>query len=722
MRAAPHAGSRSSRRRQPHALPGLLAAGVAVTIVGCAGTPPARPDTISSLPPMAAPTVTAVPARPFDDAAYWAYADRLQRRLDGMWDERLSRYRTTGGGCESMINAVILLTHSVAAEHGHDGPARNDRRARLIARALVSAPAFLVRRPSHPRTGSHPHGPGWTNSMSSGNGNQHEVFDAEIVDGLVHAWQARRALRLPASTSRLIAQRIHATAESSFWRWPARTLNQINWYALMYAADASVTDRPDALATPFRRQLDRFVAGVSRGSEGGPGNLGPGLRFHYLPDRPLNHPMNVDSTEYANIVLSFTRFYGQARRAGMPRPAPAQQALLRQWVKRAMAGYWTHSGYLNWDSGLGFERWHQAKKLGLAQQALIGIAQSPELQPSSAWGHWAKWTLDRGLAWYARQPTRPGGLPEPVFFHLSKVPQTVSSARLAAARVQANAARAVDAGLGRMRAAEPPPVYAYDPDTGRLAVTTPSYNTAIMPVNQHAFPYGGIELARLFDGEQRVAANIGGRGDAAFGVQLRDTAGRVALASQLGRDDVDPRVTPLRLTRAPSGVGARSSSRGDRAYAGTFNDLRATGSAASAAARITSAHRFTPHTIETRWTITRAGGAGPLSADVTFPSWGWRAQVFARLRNGSRRRVTARPLALRSVASFEVAGGGSGYAIVPLTWPAGAVARTVRPAAQSSAPAPGPSLSIGLVRGSRFHRVGFAVRMIPGLSRTDPRG
>ena len=36
--------------------------------------------------------------------------------------------------------------------------------------------------------------------------------------------------------------------------------------------------------------------------------------------------MNVDSAEYANIVLTFTRFYDQARRAGhagaaAPRPA-----------------------------------------------------------------------------------------------------------------------------------------------------------------------------------------------------------------------------------------------------------------------------------------------------------------------------------------------------------------------------------------------------------------
>jgi hypothetical protein len=56
--------------------------------------------------------------------------------------------------------------------------------------------------------------------------------------------------------------------------------------------------------------------------------------------------------------------------------APAVR-LLRRWLRRVLAGYWTDAGYLNWDTGLGFRRWHQAKKLGLAQHALIGIASAP---------------------------------------------------------------------------------------------------------------------------------------------------------------------------------------------------------------------------------------------------------------------------------------------------------------------------------------------------------
>ena len=41
---------------------------------------------------------------------------------------------------------------------------------------------------------------------------------------------------------------------------------------------------------------------------------------------------------------------------------------------------------MNWDTGLGFERWHQGKKLGLTQEALIGLASSDTLLPSPVWG------------------------------------------------------------------------------------------------------------------------------------------------------------------------------------------------------------------------------------------------------------------------------------------------------------------------------------------------
>ena len=346
----------------------------------------ALPALLAGLVVIAAAPASAVG---YDDAGYLAYADRMQERLDHLWDERRGVYRPAEGGSDALVNASLLLTHSVAARAGHRGPARNDARARSIVTALVSSPVFIDRPAAHPPSGSQPHAPGWTSAMYDDQAPQHVMYDAQIVDALVHAWQARQELGLPAQTARLIVERIHRVARSRFWRWPSLRLNQINWYALVYAADATVTGDTTLLRHDLRAQLTRFISGRR--------NFGAGLRFQYVPRRSPAAPANVDSAEYANIVLSFLRFYDQARRAGMAPLPRAGRELLRHWIRRAVAGYWTHGGYLNWDTGLGFERWHLGKKYGLAQQALIGIAQTPRLQPGRAWGRWAKWTFDRGL-------------------------------------------------------------------------------------------------------------------------------------------------------------------------------------------------------------------------------------------------------------------------------------------------------------------------------------
>jgi hypothetical protein len=380
----------------------------------------------------------------------------------------------------------------------------------------------------------------------------------------------------------------------------------------------------------------------------------------------------------------------------MARPPAPQRRLFKGWIRRAICGYWTHSGYLNWDSGLGFNRWHQAKKLGLAQQALIGIAQSRDLAPSPAWRAYAKWLLDRGLVWYDRMATREDATPPSVLFDVTAVPLPAGNSDLGAARVESNAARAIAAGLGGAASQAPPALYSYDPDIGRLAVTTPRYNTAIIAVNQGAFPYGGIELARLYDGEQNVAANIGGRAPAAFGVIARRPDGRAILASQEGRSAPSRGVPPLRLTRAPAGVGATGRTR--RALAGRFTHIEAVGRVRKSGVTVTSRYRFTPASIEGRWTVSREG---PGSADVTFPSWGPGARVVAHLRDGCHLVLGGERVALADVASLHVVSERSGYTVEPLLRPRGATVRLVATTPQSSAPSAGPTLAVGLGTATR---------------------
>ena len=640
-------------------------------------------------------------ASALDEQGYWAFADRMQIRIDRYWNDSQGLY----SGMSAGAHADVLLTYAVAARRDHVGAARNDRRARRIVEALVDSPPFVATAP--PRHGDwQTHAPGFVASMHSTRSMQHLVVDSEVIDGLRHAWLARRELGLSDTQADAIADRIHRTAMGDFWRWPTIRLNQINWYALVYAANATVTGSPGLLRHDLRLQIERFVA-RARGSASVAGNLGPGLRFNYLPHMRPAAAMNTDSAEYANITASFTREYAQARRAGMRAPSPAARRLLRQWLMRVLAGYWTHGGYVNWDTGFGFERWHQTKKFGLSQQALIGIATAPGLSPHPSAPAWAKWMLDRGFDFYERQLTRAGEVPPGLFFGVHNRPQPTESARLALARMTSNAARAIAAGLGSMRAKEPPPLYAFDPDTGRLAVSTADYNTAVVPTSRGRYPYGGIDLARLFDGRQEVASGIGGLPPAAFGLLVRDIAGRRAFATQR------PDQGRLRLTQAPRGVRAHASAWTGRAYAGPFQDLRAAGVARGGGWTGRTNHRFTAFFVQTTWTLKRTGASGRSTADVLFPSWGSDATVTAVMRDGSARRVGNVRIPLKRIAQLAIVSRNGAYVVLPRRRPRGATVHLLHPRRQSSAPLAGPTLAVQIARNSRTRAVRFSARYAP---------
>ena len=385
-----HSRSRVSARRRRRALSWLRRALPLAVLLLAAGPPTA--------------------ALAYDDAGYLAYADRMQERLDPLWHEESGQYRPGPGGVDALVNSLLLLTHSVAAQQGHTGPARNDHRARLIARALVSPPVFIERPAAHPRPGSQTHAPGWTSSMWSSDAGQHLVFDAEIVDGLVHAWKARRALGLSDETAAKIADRIHRVASSRFFRWPSIRLNQVNWYALMYAADATVTGRPGLLRRDLRGQLARFVRGR---------NFGAGMRFQYLPHLAAYARSNLDSAEYANIVLSFLRFYNQARRAGMAPLSRAGRSLVRRWERRAIAGYWTHGGLPQ----LGHRP--RVRSLAPGEEARARAAGADRDRADAAGcsrraggGRGRSGCSTAGCSFYEQLPVGEGGLPDPVLFKL----------------------------------------------------------------------------------------------------------------------------------------------------------------------------------------------------------------------------------------------------------------------------------------------------------------
>jgi hypothetical protein len=602
---------------------------------------------------------TAPAAASAQGSTYEEVAGQLVGALEPWWVERLGRYDPGRGGSMTVVNANLLLVYSVAAQQGLTGPVRNDARARSIARVLTRPPIW---RATPPPGQPEVRGPGWMDG--TGQALRHPVHDSEAADALAQAYAARIPLGLDALTVARIRHQIARVARGPDYSWPALRLNQFNWNVAMLAADAQVNGATNRLALELGRLLPRFFAGEN--------NLGPGLRFRYLPRHADRARANLDSPEYANTVLGFTRHYASARAAGMP--APKDLPLLRDWIRRALAGYWTHAGYLNWDTGLGLARWHQRKKVALAQRALIGIAATPELQPSADDGAWAKWLLDRGLTEYVDLLRRTGHVPAGVAYGVPEH-QNVSGAYVAAARYAGNAMRALQAGLAGAPSAQPPALYSYDPDTGKLAISTPSYNTAIVPVNRHAFPYGGLDIARLFDAHQEVAGSLGGTGPAAFGLQVRSGA-RTLLRTQYGSRTISAG-NPLRLDGLKPG----------RVHAGPFSDLRVHGSVRANHLRAASAYRFTPTAIEASWAVRGARG----DASVTFPSWGSRATAIARTCDG--RSVALKRTLTAGICRLEIRSGRSGYTVTPT---APATARLIAARREPTNPNPGPSVAIEL--------------------------
>lgn len=445
-------------------------------------------------------------------------------------------------------------------------------------------------------------------------------------------------------------------------------------------------------------------------------NLGRNYQFHYGPEEPDSAPVNIDSPEYANIVVYAIAHYDRALRAGM-RPLPtASMRRMRAWVARLIAGSWTHAGYLNWDTGKGLGRLHSAQYWAFAQQGLLAISASPRFWPNRSYGYWSKAMLDRGLLLYRRLADDNGSVLAPG--RMFGVHSGMESHDCFCARELSVIARAVGMGLGSRPAKDPPPLYAFDYDTGRLAVTTPRYSTAIVPDNRGAFSYGGIELARLFGPDQKPAAGIGGAPPGAFGIVVADAEGRTVLASQRIRRGAH--AASLRLTRAPRGEGAALRPYPRRPYGGPFRVLEARGSVRHRGVRILATHRFRRGSIETRWLVTCRHRCKSVTVRAFFPTWGRRASIDAVLHDGTRVRLAGaraepgRRLRLGEIATLTLGRGhAGGYRLVPLGGTADATLSALRAPRQRTNPRPGPSLAIRLNAGGRPRSPTLAVRIQP---------
>jgi len=252
-------------------------------------------------------------------------------------------------------------------------------------------------------------------------------------------------------------------------------------------------------------------------------------------------------------------------------------------------------------------------------------------------------------------------------------------------RILAGAARAVALGMGSRPSAAPPPLWAYDPDTKRLAITTPRYSTAIVPDDRGMLGYGGLEPARLFGPGQRVASGIGGRPPGAFGIVVADRRGRRLLSTQRPR-----RSNHLRIVRSPAGRLARPRAYPRRPYAGPFKVVAAVATVRRRSVRVQSRHTFRRKTIAGAWSV-RCRHMCRIRA--YFPTWG--SAIVAVMRDGRRVRLDgATQVRLGAVRRVRL----GGYRVTHLGGPPRARLFAVPVKTEPTNPRPGPSLAVQLTR------------------------
>ena len=299
---------------------------------------------------------------------------------------------------------------------------------------------------------------------------------------------------------------------------------------------------------------------------------------------------------------------------------------MHEWITRAVSGYWTHAGYMNWDSGLGFERWHQAKKFGLdaggaGRPRLLGLAAARQAvgprgrRRCSTTASTSTTRAGRALARRHRRPACSSTC--------TPCRRATSSARLGAGarrgqrrprdrrRPRLEGVERAAAAV-RVRPRHRPPRRDHADLQHRDRRRQPAARSRTAASTSRA----------CSTAQQEVAANIGGRPPASFGLLVRDVGGRRVTASQLGR-------AARRAGRAPAAADQGAARRG-RGVVAPRSAAPTPGRSATCARpaplptrelalRVT--HRFTRDWIQTSWTATRRTGSARYTADVLFPSW-----------------------------------------------------------------------------------------------------
>jgi hypothetical protein len=623
-----------------------------------------------------------------DPGDLWSVADAAATPIEGLWNADQGAY-VVAGVARARLNAEMLLLHAYAALDGRDGSggqASHPERIEPLVR-LLTGPMYIptlngrvapAPEPGHSVT---IHAPGFADPVG-GVDSMHQALDAVAARALAAAYRARDIVGLSQEARDLIRDRVSSVARSPFWRSPARLLNQINWSADLYAADAEVTGDPTLLRRDYRAQLVWFADHATKPAyPGGTGNLGSGGAFRYLPQRVASNPTNrSDTGEYANITLGALAYLDQARKAGMGTLPKRTRETLRAWVRRTAWGDWTSSGYLNWDSGKGVSRLHLTQYWLLA---LRGFAAGTE--GSTAQGllpaqrATTRWLVRRAVRTYQERAAEADSVVLPATaFGLSGGPLVTPSfdGLTGTARFASTLAEMADRGLASPADGDAvdvplPDAFTNDDDIGRTAVTTTRFSTAFLRP-WAPLKVGGLEPARLLDSRGRALTGIGGSEDGALGLSIV-AAGQTVLETQRGiyRREQST-IAPPKPQRDVSRTMTRP--------------LTLTGGESEIGVTVGVAHRVTASSIRTTYTVRNTRKEGVV-AEVRVPTYG--GPKPSSLQVGQR----IGPAALQRSLTVRTASGGR-FLLRFADLPAGTTSSVVRVEPQTGNPNPGPQLVV----------------------------
>ena len=575
-------------------------------------TPPALPD--------AAPTDGLASRAAGDDAApvgRWQLADGIAKLADRHWLPTRGAYGGTGN-LSVRANAMYLELHATAALEGYTGTARDDEHARALVQFLTTPPVLVWRTTVKRTKAVFPHAPAFeaVYTRQSSKASLHPSADAIVARALLAAWNARTQLALTPREQQLIRRAVGAVARGRFYRDGHRAANQINWNADVLIADAVINERQSSLAK-YRTQLVWFAQHIRRPvKRGGSNNVTAGGALRYDPALPPSAPINAQGTaEYENLVHGGLAYYRQAVRAGMKPLSPAVRARFARWSQQVVLGTWTQTGYSNWDTALGSKRRHLRQYWSFALDSVLRSAGDGGFVSSPQQRSWIRLVGRRGVELFARTAWDGAGpLPGATSFGAPNGFPEGSGTDVMAPLRFALIALQLDTMLPGIAESDPGLVVSHDRETGRLALSSRRYNTAIVRTGPGL--EGGLEPTRLFDGRQRPLTVLGADGLDGPALDLRLLReGKVLAATQPGHTHA----LPARFVGVRPGLQNRTAARTGAAAAGTTS---------SGPDRVSVLHRFTAGRIETRYVVRRNRATRVV---LRLPVWGDHAEVlFAR--------------------------------------------------------------------------------------------